>query len=277
MTIYKPNNPDRKQGKKLVDGPEVVIDDKLPLTDKAKGADVVLLVHRRRVTNTEVLQRRRRIRCVLVLMVVMLVVVIALGAIVVHKFIWPKPYRFECQVTYNDDLLGVDPNAAPQYGVTPTQGTFDETIEVDDAHERLQVPPVMDFRRSTIMHDFEKNLTAIVDLDHGRCYILPLDSENVKPPKSLMDLLNKFESGYYMRIAKIVRESYRVVTPPIEDIEALGYYIWNDCQFYETYRLVKNVDGPIAKRSACRMAGNKFCLGGTYIDHMNCITLVGCI
>jgi hypothetical protein len=283
MTIYKPNNPDRKQGKKLVDGPEVVIDDKLPLTDKSKDDDLLVFVHRRPITNTEVLARRRRIRCVLVLMILMLVVVVALAvAIFVQKRFWPKPYRFECRVGYYDDMLSEDPSSSPQHGVAPSLGSFNETVEIDQSFERLEVPPLMDFRRSTIMHDFDKNLTAIVDLASKRCYILPLNPEGVKPPKNLMDLLNKFQSGYYLPNAKIVRESYKVVIPPMTDKESLGYYIWHDCQSYETYRLVKNEDNPIVKsrkkRSAsCAMAGNGFCLGGTYTGSVTCITLADCV
>jgi hypothetical protein len=282
MTIYKPNNPDRKQGKKLVDGPEVVIDDKIPLTD-AKDNGLLLLVRRRPVTNTEVLARRRRIRCVLVLTILMLVVVLALAVtIFVHKRIWPKPYSFECRVGYYDDMLSEDPSSSHQHGVTPNVGSFDEKIEIDPSYERLEVPPVMNFRRSTVMHDFDKNLTAIVDLDHGRCYILPLNPHGVKPPKNLMDLMNKFQSGYYLPNAKIVRESYKVVIPPIDNIESLGYYIWQECQFYDTFHLVKNEDSAIVKskqkRSAsCAMAGNGFCLGGTYTGSVTCITLADCV
>jgi integral membrane protein 2B len=289
MTIYKPNNPDRKQGKKLFNGPEVVVDDKLPLTDKAKGDDggALLFVRRHPITNTEVLRRRRTIRCVLVLTALILVVAVAFAsALFVYKRISNAPFMGTCYVPYDDDFARDLPNAEGQRGATPRHGSFEEGVEIDQAngvYEKLEVPPVLDFRRSTVLHDFEKNLTAIVDKDHGRCFILPLNRDAVKPPKNFLDLLEKFKSGYYMPNAEIMRESYMVVNPPIDDLEPMGYYIWNDCQFFTTYHLVKNdVDQPIAmsrkKRSAsCSMAGDGFCLGATFTDRMTCISFAGCI
>jgi hypothetical protein len=298
MTIYKPSDPDRKQGKKLVDGPEVVIDDKIPLTDKAKSCDggVLLLVSRRPLTNTDVLQRRRRIRCVIVLMAVVLVAAVTLAAAVfVQRRMWRTvgvtTYTFECSVQYHDGDSPEDPIADRQLGGSAQRlGSFKERVEVDDSEmfERLEIPPVLDFRRSTVLHDFEKNLTAIVDLDHARCFILPLNRDTVKPPRNLIDLYNKVKSNYYVPDAEIVRESYKVVLPPLADVEPLGFYIWNDCQFFDTYRLIKNEDvvleEPIAmsrkKRSAgCRMAGNGFCMGDVFTEHshMSCFTISDCI
>jgi len=273
MTIYKPNNPDRKQEKKLVTGPEVVIDDKLPLTTKSNDADMLLFVRRHPITNTEVLRRRRCIHCVLFMMALILVVTIALiSALFLFKHIH-RPYMGQCQVTYEDSF----PSASD---IVPQPHSFQETYEVDganSAYERLEVPPILDFRRSTVVHDFDKNLTAIVDRDHGRCYILPLNRAAVQPPKNFLDLLEKFKSGYYVPNAEIVRENYKVMTPAVDDLEPFGVYIWADCQFFDTYHLVKD-DEPIAmskkKRSlSCTMQGDGFCLGDTFVGRMTCLSL----
>jgi integral membrane protein 2B len=164
--------------------------------------------------------------------------------------------------------------------------------QINGAYEKLEVPPILDFRRATVLHDFEKNLTAIVDRDHGRCFILPLNRTAVKPPKNFMDLLEKFNSGYYVPDAKLVRDSYKVVLPPMDDIlEPLGVNIWIDCQFFDTYRLERDeqsdtrrsaLDEPIVmsrkKRSAaCSMIGDGFCLGDTYTEQMHCVSLTDCI
>jgi integral membrane protein 2B len=284
MTIYKPNNPDKKQEKKLVNGPEIVIDDKQPLTEKAKGTnDVLLLVQRRPITNLEVLRRRRRIRCLIMLLSLVLLVVMAMtAALFVHKQLHRhRPYTGTCSVKYHEEYAsGVGGGGA---GVAAQRGEFSEGVEIDQYHgayEKLEVPPVLDFRRSTVLHDFEMNLTAIVDRDHARCFILPLNRAAVKPPKNFLDLLDKFKSGYYLPNAEIVRESYKVVIPPIADLEPLGYYIWSDCQHFDTYHLVKD-DQPIVKskkkRSAgCMMLGDGFCLGDTFMEQMSCISLTRC-
>lgn len=42
-------------------------------------------------------------------------------------------------------------------------GSFVEQVEIDDeeyTHERLEVPPILGSRRSTIVHDFEKVISV---------------------------------------------------------------------------------------------------------------------
>jgi len=201
----------------------------------------------------------------------------------------------KCQIQYRDEFP-IDYELPGPGGVSSAQqaplpgnhrtGTFEESVEVDQAggaYERLGVTPVLDFRRSTVVHDFEKNLTAIVDLDHGRCFILPLNRDAVKPPKSFIDLLEKFKSGYYLPNAQVMREGYKVVTPPLMDLSPLGQYINADCQFFDTYRLIKD-DEPIVKSKkkrsvrslTCTMAGEGYCLGWTPGDSMTCISLNDC-
>lgn len=46
-----------------------------------------------------------------------------------------------------------------QYHEGTVSGQFQESVEIDRVngiYEKLQVPPVLDSRRSTIVHDFEK-------------------------------------------------------------------------------------------------------------------------
>ncbi len=44
-------------------------------------------------------------------------------------------------------------------------------------------------------------------------------------------------TGYYDIDTEIVRDKYRVVTPPITDFKSLGYYIARECAKMPTYRL----------------------------------------
>ena len=37
----------------------------------------------------------------------------------------------------------------------------------------------------------------------------------------------------------MVREKYRAVTPPMEDVTSLGFNIWLECNAYDTYKLVR--------------------------------------
>lgn len=270
MTIYKPNNPERKQEKST----KVVIEDKQPLTEKTEGNDALLF--RRPITNTEVLRRRRRIRCAMIMLLMLLVVAMALVTALLFNsrtLGYMPNYTGECNIMYHEKLPG---DAQALIG-----GSFKETYEIDGvSHERLDVPPVLNFRRSTVLHDFDQNLTAIVDRDNERCFILPLNRGTVEPPKNFLDLLDKFKSGYYLPDAEIVRDTYKVVLPPMRNVEQLGYYIWSDCQLFTTYRLVKALESHVAdrkKRSAeCSMIGDGFCLGATLSSKMTCLSFADC-
>lgn len=73
----------------------------------------------------------------------------------------------------------------------------------------------------------------------NRCFVMPLNRENVLPPKSLFDLIHKMWEGYYKVDTDVVRRSMRVVLPPLEDTESIGTYITNECANLPIYRLEK--------------------------------------
>jgi hypothetical protein len=262
-------------------GPEVVIDDKIPLTKKdieASGGDVLLV--RRTVTYADIVRRRRALRCAMIVIAfIMILIISAASTMLILRHLRNRPFEFVCgTVAFHE--MEMENNKPVVH-----KGTFEERVELDNAngvYERLDVPPILDSRGSTVVHDFERNLTAIVDKDHGRCFVFPLNRAYVQPPENLLDLIQKFKSGYYLPDAEVVRETYKVITPAVDNIEQFGYYIWYDCQFFDTYRLVKDTDpiGEMSRKkrsaSACLgMAGNKFCLGGLG-DHLRCVTLSGC-
>lgn len=76
-----------------------------------------------------------------------------------------------------------------------------------------------------------------------RCFVMPLNRENVLPPKSLFDLVHKMWDGYYKVDTDVVRRTMRVITPPITDAKEVGNYIAKECQGKPIYRLEKYVGG----------------------------------
>jgi hypothetical protein len=72
---------------------------------------------------------------------------------------------------------------------------------------------------------------------------MPLNRGNVLPPRSLFDLIHKMWDGYYKVDTKIVRETMRVVTPPLKDLEGVGSYIAKECENRPVYKLEKYVGG----------------------------------
>ncbi|PNF29660.1 hypothetical protein B7P43_G15774 [Cryptotermes secundus] len=133
-----------------------------------------------------------------------------------------------------------------------TDGFFQEEFEIDlenEDYEKINVPDFRDGRRGRFIHDFNSNKTGIIDLDGHRCFVMPLNRQRVLPPRSLFDLIRKMWDGYYEVDTDVVRETMRVVTPPITDYKNVGYYISRECSGVPTYMLEKVVTS-VFKRSA---------------------------
>jgi len=134
---------------------------------------------------------------------------------------------------------------------TMWSNSFEEEFDIDmefEQYERIEVPNFSHGKRGRFVHDFSKNMTGIIDIDEGRCFVLPLNRSQVLPPQSLFDLVVKMKAGYYDIDTQVVRDMYRVVTPPITDFKSLGYYIGRECAKLPTYRL-ERITSPVYKRS----------------------------
>lgn len=144
--------------------------------------------------------------------------------------------------------------------VKPASGkSFREDFELDlksGAYEKMYVPEFEKGRNSKFIHDFHANMTGIIDLAAQRCFVMPLNRSVVLPPESLHDLIQKMTIGYYTPNPSQIRETYRAVETPVEDMLSLGSHIAQACQDYTVYRLEKAVGG-IVKRSIDDSAANK--------------------
>jgi len=54
------------------------------------------------------------------------------------------------------------------------------------------------------------------------------------------------QSDYYVPDTNVVRENYRVVEPAITDYTEFGVFIFYECRYYNSYKLVKEGE-PIGK------------------------------
>ncbi|XP_032674005.1 integral membrane protein 2C [Odontomachus brunneus] len=129
---------------------------------------------------------------------------------------------------------------------------FNERFEIDlenEHYEKIDVPDFRGGRQGRFIHDFNINKTGIIDIDGQCCFVMPLNRQRVLPPRNMYDLLRKMYDGYYEVDTAIVRETMKVVTPPITDLSVVGTYIARECQDLPTYML-KKVDYSVVKRSA---------------------------
>lgn len=57
----------------------------------------------------------------------------------------------------------------------------------------------------------------------------------------LLIVVSNNSTGYYEVDTEVVKETMRVVTPPISDYKHVGYYIARECEGVPTYMLEKVV------------------------------------
>lgn len=275
MTIYKPKPGDKKVEKKS-DSKIRIPEDVTPLATKKKADAPVSFV-----LVPEARRRRRRgvVVAFTTCCLIVLVTIVAVSGVCLFRYIMHK--KGLC--TKKAEFHYYEFQKVRSHGLSTQRrvdGTFIEDIELDmetGAFERISVPPILEARRSTVLHDFETNWTAIADHDYQRCFVMPLNRKAVSPPTSFADLLDKYDAGYYLPDAELVRENYHVKLPAVHDLSQFGIYIAYDCRFYATYELVRDDDFIREKRSACEMAGDLYCLGDAGPALIPCVKLSGCL
>uniref|UniRef100_A0A1B6EQE7 Integral membrane protein 2 n=1 Tax=Cuerna arida TaxID=1464854 RepID=A0A1B6EQE7_9HEMI len=126
-----------------------------------------------------------------------------------------------------------------------------EEFDIDGdsySYEKIFVPTFNGGRSSRFIHDFNANKTGIIDVESRRCYVMPLNRSQVLPPRDLIDLVRKMWQGYYDVDTETVKETMRVVIPPITETRSVGLYIERECAGFPIYKLEKIVSG-VYKRS----------------------------
>lgn len=209
MTIYKPKPGERKAEKKCDSSHSTIRipEDVTPLAAKKKSDGPVSFVV------VPMAQRRRRgiVAAFTLCFLVLLILIVTVSGVCLFKFIVHK--KGLC--TKKAEFRYYEFQKVKNNGITTRRrvdGTFVEDIEMDiknGAFERINVPPILESRRSTVLHDFETNWTAIADHDNRRCFVIPLNRQAISPPKSFADLLQKYDAGYYLPDAELVREITR--------------------------------------------------------------------
>lgn len=158
----------------------------------------------------------------------------------------------------------------------PFLNFFEEEFDIDiefENYEKIDVPDFSHGRHGRFIHDFHMNKTGIIDLDGHRCFVMPLNRSLVLPPQSLFDLIMKMRAGYYDVDTEIVRDTMRVVTPPITDLRSVGNYIMQECSSKQTYRL-EPVNHSVFKRSLDAQNKTTFVFfSGQKINEINIVNM----
>ena len=76
--------------------------------------------------------------------------------------------------------------------------------------------------KKNLSNYIQANLTAIIDTEGKRCFVMPLDRREVPKPRNLFDIIQNMKNGAYELDIDEVRHNARVVLPPVDDIEKFG-------------------------------------------------------
>ncbi|XP_040003748.1 integral membrane protein 2B-like isoform X1 [Xiphias gladius] len=117
---------------------------------------------------------------------------------------------------------------------------LEERIRVLESEQveliNVPVPEFDDGDPADIVHDFQRGLTAYLDLSLNKCYVIPLNTSIVMPPRDFLELLINVKAGTYLPQSYLVHEEM-MVTERLEQVDQLGYFIYSLCQGKDTYKL----------------------------------------
>lgn len=290
MTIYKVSkgSGDGKANKRIYKPPQSVVfttDDTMPFSTKSDEAfldsDSVSVVRDKARTTFE--QRAMRY-CAIAVFVALFVFAAFIGCFIYRQMKHYKPAIETIQVQFHEyrRISQKVMDASDDVILNRIDGAFHQQVEIDwkfEMYEKLNVPSFVDSKESIIVNDFVTNLTAIVQRDTSRCFIVPLNRSIIITPLEFYEKVVMYKSGHSFLSARVVRENYRVITQPIKDLVPFGRFIWGSCHYYNTYRLT-GADDTVAMSNTvvpCPFAGDTFSLGQTGYPLMVLVTLESCI
>ena len=94
------------------------------------------------------------------------------------------------------------------------------------------------------------------------CVCVPVNSVCVVVYLACVYVWWCIQSGYYIPDVNVVRENYRAITPPVQDVSVFGFNIWMECSDYDTYKLVREGE-PVGELTSAHL------LYDIYTDNKN--------
>lgn len=164
------------------------------------------------------------------------------GACLYHYYFQEDEPVYWCGVNYRkEDYMIQDPD--------DVQVELPDQFQLWQLQERIQVlereqvelinvpvPEFGDGDPANIVHDFQRRLTAYLDLSLNKCYVIPLNTSIVMPPRDFLELLINVKAGTYLPQSYLVHEEM-VITERLEHVDQLGYFINKLCSGKDTYKL----------------------------------------
>ncbi|XP_070694638.1 integral membrane protein 2Bb isoform X2 [Pempheris klunzingeri] len=203
------------------------------IPEEDKDAELALPVPR---------QSRAWCWCMCLGLALMLSGVVVGGAYLYRYYTQEEGQVFVCGVKYREEDYMIPEEEEVEVEL-PNQfhlRQLEETIRVLEAEQveliNVPVPEFDDGDPADIVHDFQRRLTAYLDLSLNKCYVIPLNTSIVMPPRDFLELLINVKAGTYLPQSYLVHEEM-IVTERLQHVDQLGYFIYNLCRGKETYKL----------------------------------------
>ncbi|CAL9689897.1 unnamed protein product [Knipowitschia caucasica] len=196
--------------------------------------------------------------CMCLGLALMLSGVVVGGAYLYRYYFLEEGQVYYCGVNYREEDFMILEEEEVEIEAQFSLKQIAERIQVfeEEQVELINVPvPEFDDRDpADIVHDFQRMLTAYLDLSLNKCYVIPLNTSIVMPPRDLLELIVNVKAGTYLPQSYLLHEEM-IVTERIENVNQLGSFIYNLCNGIDTFRLQRRDTIPgIQKREAlnCR-------------------------
>uniref|UniRef100_A0A8C9LEQ5 Integral membrane protein 2 n=2 Tax=Galliformes TaxID=8976 RepID=A0A8C9LEQ5_PAVCR len=157
-------------------------------------------------------------RCLLTLLGLAFILAgVVVGGACIYKYFMPKHKVFRGEMCYFENEnrdRAVEPYFLPIAEEADIRE--DDNIAIID----VPVPKFSDSDPAAIVHDFDRLLTAYLDLQLGKCYVIPLNTSIVMPPRNLMDLFAKLAvrgqraACEYLLQSSLLCSGSRLLSPP---------------------------------------------------------------
>ncbi|CAN9498520.1 unnamed protein product [Ophioblennius macclurei] len=197
-----------------------------------KDAEAALLVRQ---------QSRAWCWCMCLGLALMLSGVVVGGAYLYRYYVLEEGQVYVCGLKYREeDFMIQEEEVEVELPNGLALRQVEERIRVLEREQvELISVPVPEFEEgdpADIVHDFQRRLTAYLDLNLNRCYVIPLNTSIVMPPRDFLELLVNIKAGTYLPQSYLVHEEM-VVTERLHHVDQLGFFIHSLCQGKDTYKL----------------------------------------
>lgn len=196
--------------------------------------------------------------CLLISLLALLILGIGAGVHSYRVFLIRNSYSGMCRLPlrdflYENSLLRVN-----------LKDNFELDFDIDVEEENYELMEVPDLFFGRYLHDFNENMTVIIDRMKSVCYIMPLDSQ-VPRPRILFDIIKNMYEGKYNINLREIKKNYRIFGPA--KLEDYGGLVTRGCWDKDTYKLEEIVGDVVVKRETPQLEKYGEFTGDTIVQY----------